>query len=408
MACRSVLANRHRTLYLTSSLALSSCVLVVGGSVITSIHSGIENGLRDGLAGDLQVFHAGNPPLEFTSEVPVGFLPIADPETTVQVIGRDPDVLAVALRAQASGIALADGRTAPVVLIGIDPEAEATTLHRLLPDQPRVLAEQQDALVGVAMAKRLNRTHGAGEVTILIPTSDGLFDGDVFNVKGTYASPGLPLLDEFIAFVRYDHLQALLGDEGHPGSLVVRLRNGADVGTVKTRLAASLQDAGLPASARTWDEMAGDLLGIVRVGRYIAGSGYVFVLLVVLLGVGNMQLILMLDKTHEIGLMNALGTSRTMVVSGLLAEVLLLSVVSAAGGVIVGGVVCAALGQVGIPVVSSAMAYALGGERFFPEVHMWGLATGFAVVALIGPIAAISPAMRVSRTPPAVVLRSPE
>ncbi|MCZ6649069.1 MAG: hypothetical protein O7D35_00210, partial [Acidobacteria bacterium] len=62
LAIRSVIARRRRTVFVMLSLALSSFVLVVGSSVLTSFKTNIEAGLRHGLIGDLQIYHAANTP----------------------------------------------------------------------------------------------------------------------------------------------------------------------------------------------------------------------------------------------------------------------------------------------------------------------------------------------------------
>jgi lipoprotein-releasing system permease protein len=199
----------------------------------------------------------------------------------------------------------------------------------------------------------------------------------------------------------------LLGDEGIPGSLVVRLREEADLPAVRERLRQALHRAELPLEVWTWEEMAGDLLGMVRIGRYLIGSGFLFVLLVVAIGVGNMLLILMLERAREIGLMRALGTPRWSIVGTLWVEVTLVSALSSAAGALAGGLLCVVLGQVGIPAASRAMAYAFGGERLFLEVHSLELLLGFLVVALVGPCAALWPAAHASATDPAEVMRNP-
>ena len=406
LAARSVLARRSRSLFLMLSLALSSLVVVVGASLMASIRSNIEDGLKRGFAGDMQVFHVANPRPQFTAEVPIDFVPIEDAGRAMETLLDDPDVLGVTPRSNAAGLVIFEDYSAPAVLVGIDAALEAETLARLRPHDEGAFGKPGTILLGRPMAERLRRLDG-GEVTVLIPTADGLFDGDVFEVAGIYMPPGLPLIDEFVAFVPLDHLQMLLGDEGIPGSLVVRLRDDADLPAVRERLRQALYRAELPLEVWTWEEMAGDLLGIVRIGRYLIGSGFLFVLLVVAIGVGNMLLILMLEKAREIGLMRALGTPRWRIVGTLLVEVTLVSALSSAAGALAGGVLCVVLGQVGIPAASRAMAYAFGGERLFLEVHSLELLLGFLVVASVGPFAALWPAARASATDPAEVMRNP-
>jgi len=405
MVTRSVVANRGRSIFLLLSLALSAFTLVVGASLVTSLRSNITTNLRDGFAGDLQAFHASNRPLRFTAEVPIGFLPIQQAEAAMELLRRDPDVRSVAPRSNASSMILTPDRSAPAVLVGIDPRLEADTLALLRPAVDDPTLPERSVLLGRPMAERLRHD---GSVTVLIPTADGLFDGDEFEVAGTYSPPGLPLIDEFVAFVHVDHLQMLLGEQEMPGSLVIRLRESADIEAIRGRLQRSLEAAGLPLTVWTWSELAGDLLGIARIGDVMMASGLVFLLFVVILGVGNVCLVLMFEKTREIGLMRALGTSRRAVFATLVAEVGLTSVVASAVGTVAGAVLCKFLGRVGIPAVSQAMTYAFGGERLYPGIGATEILLGFVVVALVGPFAALWPALRTSATEPALAMRSAE
>jgi ABC-type lipoprotein release transport system permease subunit len=398
------LAERHRTVYMTSALALSSCLLVLGSSTVGTLHTGIERGLRAGLTCDLQLFHRDNPPLEVTSEVPSGFLPVPDPRSTIELVGRDPEVVGVARRALASGILSTDGATSPALVVGVEPDSNVPAHPLGRSPGSSASIEWAHSLVGAAIAERMRIDRG-DEVTLLIPTPDGLLDGDVFDVADIYGPAGLPLIDELVVFVRYDHLERMLGGENAPSALLVRLADGADVERARERLSRALHDAGRPIAVRTWEEMAGDLLGIVRVGRYFAVTGFVLLLVIVVIGIANMQLILVLEKIPQIGLMRALGTPSTGVLRGLLVEASLVSVAAAFLGTAAGATICVILGRVGIPAVSHAMALAIGGDRLFLDVRALDVALGLVVVALVGPLTALLPALRYSNVSPATVLR---
>lgn len=408
MVIRSVAANRGRSVFLLMSLALSAFVLVVGASLVASLRSNIITNLKDGFAGDIQAFHTDNRPLRFTAEVPIGFLPIQQAEAAMELLRGDPDVRSVAPRSNSSSMILTQERSAPAVLIGLDPRLEAETLAALQPTIVHPAFGQSAILLGRPMAERLLHDGSSRPVTVLIPTADGLFDGDEFEVAGLYSPPGLPLIDEFVAFVNIDHLQMLLGEQAMPGSLVIRLRDSANISVVRQRLQQTLDRAGVPLRVWTWRELAGDLLGIAQIGDVMMASGLVFLLFVVILGVSNVCLVLMFEKTREIGLMRALGTSRRAVFTMLVAEVGLTSVAAAAAGTVAGALFCRFLGRVGIPAVSHAMTYAFGGERLFPRISSTEILVGFVVVALVGPCAALWPALLSSGTDPATAMRSPE
>jgi putative ABC transport system permease protein len=137
-------------------------------------------------------------------------------------------------------------------------------------------------------------------------------------------------------------------------------------------------------SARsTFNELAGT----------VTAAGLVmctFTLIVGGIGVMNIMLVVVTERTREIGLRKALGARRARVLMQFIIEAVLLAFFGGAIGVVLG-----------------FAATWLGGFLEFPaEVPMWVVALGLSVSCGIGVLAGIYPAWRASRLDPAVALRS--
>ena len=114
-----------------------------------------------------------------------------------------------------------------------------------------------------------------------------------------------------------------------------------------------------------------------------------FTLIVGGIGVMNIMLVAVTERTREIGLRKALGARRTRVLMQFVFEAVLLA---SFGGV--------------IGVVLGFAATALGRYLDFPaEVPLWAVVLGLVVSGGIGLLAGIYPAWRASRLDPAVSLR---
>jgi putative ABC transport system permease protein len=136
-------------------------------------------------------------------------------------------------------------------------------------------------------------------------------------------------------------------------------------------------------SARaTFDQLAGT----------VTTAGFVmcaFTLIVGGIGVMNIMLVAVTERTREIGLRKALGARRARVLMQFVIEAVLLA--------FFGGV---------IGVLLAFGATLLGRFLDFPaEVPMWAVALGLGVSSGIGLLAGIYPAWRASRLDPAVALR---
>jgi len=130
-----------------------------------------------------------------------------------------------------------------------------------------------------------------------------------------------------------------------------------------------------------------------QLANTVTAAGFVicaFTLIVGGIGVMNIMLVAVTERTREIGLRKALGARRSRVLSQFVMEAVMLA--------FVGGV---------IGVVLAFGATFLARFLDFPaEVPTWAVALGLTVSSGIGLLAGVYPAWRASRLDPAVALRS--
>ena len=117
----------------------------------------------------------------------------------------------------------------------------------------------------------------------------------------------------------------------------------------------------------------------------------VVALIVGAVGVANIMLISVLERRSEIGLRRALGATRSQIRTQFLAESILLAVI--------GGVVGVLAGAAATAVYASSRGWAV-----VIPVEAWS--GGIASAILIGALAGLIPAVRASRMPPTVALRT--
>jgi putative ABC transport system permease protein len=108
-------------------------------------------------------------------------------------------------------------------------------------------------------------------------------------------------------------------------------------------------------------------------------------------GVANIMVISVLERRSEIGLRRALGATEGQIRTQFLAESILLAVIGGVIGVLAGAIATA------IYATSKSWSVVIPAEAWLG---------GIAAAILIGAFAGLLPAVRASRTPPTVALRT--
>jgi putative ABC transport system permease protein len=249
------------------------------------------------------------------------------------------------------------------------------------------------AVLGSAAAQRLG-------IDRVFPDERIWLGGQWFNVAGILErSPLEPSIDSS-ALIGYPAAQKYLGyvsmvrgeaQAGTPSSVYVRVATGHEA-AVQSVLA---QTANPEAPNEVNVSQPSDVLTAraAAAGAFdslFLGLGVV-ALIVGAVGVANIMIISVLERRSEIGLRRALGATKGQIRTQFLAESILLAVVGGVVGVLAGGAATA--------VYASSKNWAV----VIPAEAWLG---GIASAILIGAFAGLVPAVRASRMPPTVALRT--
>ena len=254
-------------------------------------------------------------------------------------------------------------------------------------------AREPVAVLGSAAAQRLG-------IDRVYPDQRIWLGDQWFNVAGILEpSPLAPDIDNS-ALIGYPAAQKYLGyvslvrgeeQAGPPSSIYVRAATGHEA-AVQSLLA---QTANPEAPNEVNVSQPSDVLTAraAAAGAFdslFLGLGVV-ALIVGAVGVANIMIISVLERRSEIGLRRALGATKGQIRTQFLAESILLAVI--------GGVVGVLAGAAATAVYASSKGWAV-----VIPVEAWS--GGIASAILIGAFAGLLPAVRASRMPPTVALRT--
>jgi putative ABC transport system permease protein len=254
-------------------------------------------------------------------------------------------------------------------------------------------AREPVAVLGSVAAARLG-------IDRVFPDQRIWLGGQWFNVAGILEpSPLTPDIDNS-ALIGYPAAQKHLGyvsmvrgaaQVGPPSSIYVRAATGHEAAVQSLLAPTANPDAPNEVNvSQPSDVLTARAAAAGAFDSLFLGLGVV-ALIVGAVGVANIMIISVLERRSEIGLRRALGATRGQIRTQFLAESILLAVVGGVVGVLAGAAATAVYAR------SKSWAVVI-------PVEAWSGGIGSAV--LIGAFAGLMPAVRASRMPPTVALRT--
>jgi putative ABC transport system permease protein len=327
MAWRNVWRNRRRTILTVAAIAFAVAISVfMRGLQMGTYEQMINNVIRIN-TGYLQIHKKGfwdNKTLRYTLK-PDHQLP--------EILSRQPHIASFARRVEGDGLASAEENTNGVLIIGVDPQAEATTLKEKI-KRGRFLSDEapQGTIIGETLAKNLNVDSG-DEITLLVQGFDGSLGAGVYNVEGVFRT-GDPGLDRSVVFLNLAAAQELFWLGDRISQVLIFLDDASNLKEVTQNLRAELDLNTY--EVMPWDELMPELVQLIAFDN---ASGQLFLMLLILVvafGILNTVLMSVFERVKEFGVMLALGMKPKKIVGLIFTESTLLSLIGVIFGNIIG------------------------------------------------------------------------
>jgi ABC-type lipoprotein release transport system permease subunit len=314
------------------------------------------------------------------------------------------------IAARATGFALvsSEDRSYGIAVVGVEPgyEPGVSTLPGLV-TEGRFLNDNDAAeiVIGAALARNLRVSLG-DELTLLGSGKDGSFAAAVVNIVGIFDS-GMADFDRSISEIPLGLFQDVFYMNGS-GHHIVFNNGGIDgVAELKTQVEALLPD-GQELVVHDWDALQPGLQQAIKADMSSAFFMYGILVILVAFSVLNTQLMSVLERTHEFGIVMALGLTPGRLGRLVLLETCIMGFLGFVLGALLGGLLTAYLTVNGFayPGMDELAAKFNLPARFYPEVSTISLISGPLVVFLFTILAALYPALRLHRLHPVEAMRA--
>jgi ABC-type lipoprotein release transport system permease subunit len=400
IAWRNLWRNRRRTALALAAIGLSVTLVLLYNGLLRGYSDWLVDTISGPMLGHVQV-HA--PEWRDTRAMDRTLPHVA---RTLERLRTHPGVTGADARVYAPALAAVGMDGFAVFVLGLDMRSEIGP-SRLLADVAPPPPGQ--VLMGRALAAQMHVQ--AGDVIAIVgQAADGSVANDLFTVAAA-VSTAVDFVNREGILMSLDTARDLFAmtDEAH--EIVVYSTDPQQAG----RLAASL--AKLPelsgAEVLDWKTVAPEMVDIIT----LVETAWIFVLLLVFVaaaaGVANTMLMATYERTHELGMLLALGTAPRRLVGLIALEALALGLLGAAIGTAVGGSIVAVTHRTGVDfaaltgggpseIVAGGLIWSL---TFYPSLAFIDLARVIGAVVITSLLACAWPAVRSARLEPARALR---
>jgi ABC-type lipoprotein release transport system permease subunit len=400
LAWRNIWRHRRRTVIVVIAMAMSLWLMMFYDGFVAGFNNAIYGNAIKFLGGNIQIHAEGYS--ENSSKTPL--LPLNDDQAAVDAALAQPNVVAASRRINTGGLATTREGAFPVIIEGIEPEAE---LPVSLPAQNitsgRYLkADDIDSvLIGQGLASAMDVEVG-DRFTLAGRSAHEQMRQRTVTVVGIY-DLGMGEIEKRNVFMSLKEAQELYGLPDQSTEVVVTLEKLGEESGVIVKLGKTLPGYEIASWETNFPELKAAL---ATKGKAMDVFGFIIILVA---GIGIMNLLMMAvyERTREIGLLGAMGLKPRQISLLFILEGTMMGLVGLAAGIATGIALNALMGTVGFDFTSFSTITeyaALINERVYPTLGMENLVGRALPILIISILASLYPAYEASRREPADAL----
>jgi ABC-type lipoprotein release transport system permease subunit len=410
IAWRNLGRNKRRTLLALGAIALGQLTLVFVNCMMAGMYEEMLQTVTGQLVGHVQVHHP-----KWRKERAMD-LYIDSMSKVKSEIESLPDVETVLPRTYAPVLAAPGKKTdepadaEPAVVIGIDVDLEVKPsglLHMLASDYR---PSGKSVVLGKVLANRLGVDVG-GQVAVIGQDIDGFPATDLFTIKAAIRSGVDVVLNRGIV-MDMEQASVLLAMPDQAHEIVVR---GTDYRRAD-ELAADIAELEIFSDAEVlpWRQVVPNVSRMLDMKSWIDLVFVAVVFVAAAAGIANTAMMSTFERTHEFGMLLALGTTPWRIIRMILIESVVLGLIGVTIGSLVGVALVFVTSQTGINYAALAGAdvedIAFAGINvsyvIYPLIELRHVIFGVLAVTATSVLASTWPAMLAARLEPVEAMRS--
>jgi ABC-type lipoprotein release transport system permease subunit len=400
LAWRNMWRNWRRSLIAMIAIVLGLVLLLFFDGFIAGSDQAIYGNAIRLYGGNIQAHDEGY--REKARRLPI--LPLADADAVVAAATELPEVTSAAMRIKTAGMISSAEGTFPVVINAIQPEIEGINsiqAENVIAGRYLRPNEGDAIFIGRSLAERLEV--GVGDrVNVVGRSKQEQMRQRTMTVVGIY-DLGMPEIEKGTIFMTLPEAQSLYNLRDQVTEVAINLEKVGQEAQVMPALVALLPGYDID----TWDSLQPELRETLTTKLAFTTMIGLIVIIVASIGILNIQLMAVFERTREMGVLAALGMKGRQIMALFLLEGTLIGALGAFIGCLAGVALLTWVGRVGIDMsFMSGLGEitALMGDRLYPYVSPTGVISRGLLVTFIVMLASLYPAWQASRQEPAEAL----
>lgn len=325
---RNIWRNKLRSLIIILSITLGIFAGVIAGAFFKGM---ADSRINKVINTDLSYIQIHNPGFEESSD-------FSDYITNAQHINNIIDtinnVTGVSSRICVQSMIASAETAAGVKTMGIFPEDEkqVTTIHKRIIDGKYFEGiKKNPVVIGKKLAEKLN-VKVRSKIVITMTDLDNNITSGAFRIVGIYSTDN-NMFDEANVFVRFTDIQKLTNfPETAAHEIAININENDKLETVKTSIV-NITDNKLDVS--TWKELSPEMNYLTEVMDMYMYIFIIIILFALLFGIINTMLMVVMERTKEIGMLMAIGMNKSKVFAMIILESVMLTLTGGITGIVI-------------------------------------------------------------------------
>lgn len=400
LAWRNIWRHRRRTLIIVLAMGLALALMMFYDGIVAGFNQAIYGNAIKVLGGNIQVHAEGY--RAKADQTPL--MPLTDDQSVVEAALANPEVLAATRRINTGGLASSREGAFAVAITGIEPEKELEVnlaAQNVVAGRYLTATDGDMVFIGKGLADAMGVQVG-DRISLTGRSTHQQMRTRTMTVVGVY-DLGMPDIEKRTIYISLSEAQSLYDLNGQSTEVAIVLKMLGQEPSVLSRLRPALPGY----EVESWETNFPELQAALGSKGGVMNIFSVVILMIAGIGILNLLLMAIYERTREIGLLGALGLRPGQISILFILEGTLIGLVGVVAGVVIGLLINGVLMRVGIDysAFSNVTTYmALIGGRIYPSWGVDKLLQRAVTVAIISALAAVVPAREAAHREPAEAL----